>query len=154
MKRLFAAVVFSVLAAASLTVSAQRGRPDPATGIGAAGPTYPQRAAQTQGTVYFPERFDWQHRKPEEVGMDPALIAQAGKGSIAKENPGRKKRTPFLKGSLGREPFDTLIGPVKDRGGAAGVITRHGYVVAEWGDPRRADITNSVPQTFLTTVVG
>jgi CubicO group peptidase (beta-lactamase class C family) len=34
------------------------------------------------------------------------------------------------------------------------VITRHGYVVAEWGDPNRSDITNSVTKTFLTTVVG
>src|SRR5258705_7929955 len=62
--------------------------------------------------------------------------------------------TLLHKGSFAREPFDTLIGPVKDRGGAAGVITRHGYVVSEWGDPNRADITNSVTKTFLTTVIG
>src|SRR5436190_21221695 len=149
MKRLCAAVVFSVLAAASLTVSAQRGSaPDPRTGrIGTNGPTNPQRASQTQSSIYFPERFDWQHKRPEDVGMDAALIAEAVKVSIDKQNPGPKDMTLFLKGSFGREPFDTLIGPVKDRGGAAGVITRHGYVVAEWGDPNRADITNSVTKT-------
>ena len=52
------------------------------------------------------------------------------------------------------EPFDTPIGPMKERGPASGLITRHGYIVAEWGDPKRADITNSVTKTFLTTVVG
>src|SRR5204863_5188706 len=60
----------------------------------------------------------------------------------------------FLKASFGREPFDTLIGPIKDRGSATGLITRHGYIVAEWGDAKRVDITNSVTKTFLTTVVG
>ena len=57
--------------------------------------------------------------------------------------------------SFGRgEPFDTPIGPVKDRGPASGLITRHGYIVAEWGEPKRVDITNSVTKTFLTTVIG
>jgi CubicO group peptidase (beta-lactamase class C family) len=61
----------------------------------------------------------------------------------------------FLATTFGRnEPFDTPIGPVKPRGSANGLITRHGYVVAEWGDPRRVDMTFSVTKTFLTTVVG
>ena len=34
------------------------------------------------------------------------------------------------------------------------MISRNGYIVAEWGDPKRVDITNSVTKTFLTTVVG
>ena len=103
---------------------------------------------------YFPERFDWQHRKPQEVGMDPARIEEAVQASIAHENPGPKDMTLFLHGSFAKEPFNTIVGPVRDRGGASGVITRHGYVVAEWGDPKRVDITNSVTKTFLTTVVG
>ncbi|PYR41019.1 MAG: serine hydrolase [Acidobacteria bacterium] len=60
----------------------------------------------------------------------------------------------FLHNSFGKEPFSTIVGPIKDRGPASGLITRHGYIVAEWGDPKRADITNSVTKTFLTTVVG
>jgi CubicO group peptidase (beta-lactamase class C family) len=113
----------------------------------------PSRGGAT-AAAYFPERFDWQHKKPEEVGMDSAAINAAMKVSIDRENPAPKDMTLFLKGSFGKEPFDTLIGPVKDRGGAAGLITRHGYIVAEWGDPKRVDITNSVTKTFLTTVVG
>ena len=112
-------------------------------------------AAQTQTrAAYFPDRFDWQHRKPQEVGMDPARIEEAVQASIAHENPGPKDMTLFLHGSFAKEPFNTIVGPVRDRGGASGVITRHGYVVAEWGDPKRVDITNSVTKTFLTTVVG
>jgi len=116
--------------------------------------TAPAVPAAAAASPYFPERFDWQHRKPEEVGMDPSRISEAVQVSIARENPGPKDMTLFLHGSFGKEPYNTLIGPVKDRGGPSGVITRHGYIVAEWGDPKRADITNSVTKTFLTTVVG
>lgn len=103
---------------------------------------------------YFPERFNWQHKKPEEVGMDSVLVQQAVQAAIAADTPGPHDMTQFLKQSFGKEPFNDLVGFVKERGPASGLITRHGYIVAEWGDPNRTDITNSVTKTFLTTVVG
>jgi CubicO group peptidase (beta-lactamase class C family) len=33
-------------------------------------------------------------------------------------------------------------------------VVRRGYLVAEWGDPRRVDMTFSVTKSFLSTVVG
>src|SRR5207244_6245911 len=54
-------------------------------------PTFPRAAASSQtAPAYFPERFDWQHKKPEEVGMDAARIAEAVKVSIDRENPASK----------------------------------------------------------------
>ena len=38
--------------------------------------------AAPQRTLYFPERNDWQHKKPEEVGMDSARLDQAVKNII------------------------------------------------------------------------
>jgi beta-lactamase family protein len=118
--------------------------------------SYAPSAAQrsTSTSSYFPERFTWEHKKPEEVGMDAARVNEAVQVSIARENSGPKDMALFLNSSFGKEPFNTIIGPIKDRGGASGVITRHGFIVAEWGEPKRADITNSVTKTFLTTVVG
>jgi CubicO group peptidase (beta-lactamase class C family) len=114
--------------------------------------------AQTQRpaaqATYYPARFDWQHKTPDEVGMNPALVNEAVQLAIAADTPGPHDMTQFLTNSFGKEPFFSLIGPIKDRGPASGIITRHGYIVAEWGDPNRADITNSVTKTFLTTVVG
>ena len=43
---------------------------------------------------------------------------------------------------------------MKERGAANGLIVRHGYIVAEWGETSRADMTFSVTKTFLSTVVG
>ena len=89
-------------------------------------------------TLYFPERNDWQHKKPEEVGMDSARLDQAVKSAIANENPLTKDMAFYLATTFGaREPLDTPIGPIKDRGPANGIVTRHGYIVAvvRWINP-------------------
>jgi CubicO group peptidase (beta-lactamase class C family) len=112
-------------------------------------------SASTRSETYFPDRFDWQHKKPQEVGMDEARLDQAVKLAIADENPGPRNMATYLATTFGaNEPFDTPIGPVKDAGGPSGLVTRHGYVVAEWGNPERVDMTFSVTKTFLTTLVG
>jgi CubicO group peptidase (beta-lactamase class C family) len=108
-----------------------------------------------QAAVYFPDRFDWQHRKPDDAGMDAARVDEAVKFAIASETPGTRDLALSLATTFGRnEPFDTPIGPVKSRAPANGVIVRHGYIVAEWGEPKSIDMTFSVTKTFLTTVVG
>ena len=110
--------------------------------------------AAAQGP-YFPARFDWQHRKPQEVGMNAAALDAAVQFAIASETTSAKDLADNLATTFGaREPYDTPIGPVKPRGAANGLITRHGYIVAEWGDPGRVDMTFSVTKTFLSTVVG
>lgn len=74
--------------------------------------------------------------------------------AIAAETQAPKDMALSLANSFGKEPFAAIIGPIRDRGATSGVITRHGYIVAEWGDPKRVDMTNSVTKTSLTTVVG
>ena len=115
----------------------------------------PTQAARTAGPAYFPERFDWQHKKPEEVGFDSTRLAEAVKAAVAHESTQPRDLALMLAETFGRnEPFDTPIGPVKTRAAANGLITRHGYIVAEWGDTKSVDMTFSVTKTFLTTVVG
>jgi CubicO group peptidase (beta-lactamase class C family) len=104
--------------------------------------------------VYFPERFGWEHRTPAQVGMNPSLVDEAVQLAVANESAGSKVMQQYLVESYGREPFDTPIGPYKDRGPASGVLLRCGYIVAEWGEPKRVDMTFSVTKTFLTTTIG
>jgi len=111
--------------------------------------------ARAAGPTYFPERFDWQHKKPEDVGFDSTRLADAVKAAVAHESTQPRDLALMLAETFGRnEPFDTPIGPVKTRAAANGLITRHGYIVAEWGDTKSVDMTFSVTKTFLTTVVG
>jgi CubicO group peptidase (beta-lactamase class C family) len=156
MKRILLAVLFlivaSALASPSAMVEPQR------TGASSGSSKSPAAAAAPAAqaaAIYFPERFDWQHKKPEEVGMDSAKLDEAVKLAIADENPQTKDMKLYLATTFGaHEPFSTPIGPIKDRGPASGIIIRHGYIVAEWGDPQRVDMTHSVTKTFLTTVIG
>src|ERR1700704_5126582 len=82
-------------------------------------PALAQNRAQAP---YFPERFDWQHKTPDEVGMNGALVNEAVQIAIAADTPGPHDMTQFLTNSFGKEPGFSLVGPIKDRGPASGLI--------------------------------
>ncbi|GAB3642243.1 serine hydrolase [Spirosoma arcticum] len=57
--------------------------------------------------------------------------------------------------STQEEIFGKLLGPMPtSRAATNGIILRHGYIVAEWGDTQRADPTYSAAKSVLSTVVG
>lgn len=105
--------------------------------------------------VYFPEAgADWAQRQPAELGLDAQKLQAAVDFALANEYSGpRDLRMAILKG-FEREPYHEIIGPVKKRGGPAGMILKNGYVVAKWGDTRRVDMTFSVTKSYLSTVAG
>jgi CubicO group peptidase (beta-lactamase class C family) len=102
---------------------------------------------------YFPGAV-WDRKQPADVGMNPQLLKEAVDFAIASEvnNPRDLKLNHYR--SFGREPFGDAIGPIKDRGEPTGVIIRRGYIVAEWGEPLRVDMTHSVTKSFLSSTVG
>lgn len=51
-------------------------------------------------------------------------------------------------------PWSEVSGHVRTRGGAAGILTRGGRIVAEWGDPNRTDMTFSVAKSYLAVLAG
>ncbi len=112
------------------------------------------RPGRTTAAPYYPDRFAWEQRKPEQVGMDAAALDDAMQFATANENPATKDLAVDLATTFGREPFDTPIGPVQPRGALNGVIIRNGFIVGEWGQTSRVDMTFSVTKTFLSTVVG
>jgi len=125
-------------------------------GLGAVQPATQSRTpAAPTVAAYFPPRGDWERHKPEDVGMDSARLQEAVDFSIANENPATKDLKLDLELTFGmREPLFRVLGPTKTRGGMTGLVIRNGYVVSEWGDPARVDMTFSVTKTFLSTVVG
>ena len=104
---------------------------------------------------YFPEKNNWQTRAPKELGLDETKIQEAlefAKNHESKENPNLK--IAHYESAFGREPFGYPVGPMKIRGGATGLIIYKGYVVGQWGDPSRVDLTFSVAKSFLSTTAG
>jgi len=86
--------------------------------------------------------------------MDSAQLAQAIAFAVARESrqPRDLERAHYQ--SFGREPHGEAIGPFAARAAPSGIVVRHGYIVAEWGDPERVDMTFSVSKSFLSSVVG
>ena len=103
---------------------------------------------------YFPPPNEWQHRSPGSLGLDSSHLAEAIR--FAQDNEAKMPRDQELAQAMtfGREPHDEGVGPFADRGDPTGIIIYKGYIVAEWGEPLRADMTNSVTKSFLSVVVG
>lgn len=111
--------------------------------------------AQKSATIYYPPAGDaWERRTPQQMGMNPAKIQEAIDFAIAQEGTTPKNLEVAHYQSFGREPFGMGVGPFKERGAAAGMIVYKGYIVAEWGDVQRVDMTFSVTKSFLSSTVG
>ena len=102
---------------------------------------------------YFPGT-DWQHREPAQEGLDAARLKDAIDFAIASESKLPRDLSVAHYMTFGREPFGVAVGPFQERGAPTGVIVRHGYIVAEWGEPARVDMTFSVTKSFLSSVIG
>lgn len=103
---------------------------------------------------YFPESDKWERRTPQQVNIDAAKLKEAIDFAIANESKAPKNLELAHYQTFGREPFGEAVGPFAERGPATGIILRGGYIVAEWGDTRRVDMTFSVTKSFLSATVG
>jgi CubicO group peptidase (beta-lactamase class C family) len=116
----------------------------------------PRAARPGRGDAYYPPPGDsaWARRAPRDAGLDSARLADAIAFAVASESKAPRDLAEAHVRTFGREPFGDAAGPFAERGAPTGVVLRGGYVVAEWGDPRRVDMTFSVTKSFLSTVVG
>lgn len=103
---------------------------------------------------YTPPAGSWERRTPQQSKLDPAKLKEAIDFAIASESKAPRDLQLAHFQTFGREPYGEPIGQFKDRGDATGLIIRNGYIVAEWGDPSRVDMTFSVTKSFLSTTVG
>ncbi len=105
--------------------------------------------------TYFPEKNNWETKTPSALGMDEAKVKQAIEFAIAHESKeNRNLKIAHYESAFGREPFGYPVGPSKTRGPASGLIIYKGYVVGQWGEPERVDLTFSVAKSLLSTTAG
>ncbi|MFW5726296.1 MAG: serine hydrolase domain-containing protein [bacterium] len=113
-----------------------------------------QQPLLAQQAYYPPVGENWAERKPSELGLSAEQLQKAIDFAQANEYKGaRDLRIAILEG-FEREPYHKLAGPVRERGGPAGLILKNGYIVASWGDVERVDMTFSVTKSYLSTVAG
>jgi hypothetical protein len=94
--------------------------------------------------LYCPgELASWDQLIPAEAGFDPEALAAAVAFAMAHESSWpRSLYYPdgrYVGNVEWNEtgPWSEVVGPVRERGGPAGVILKGGRRVAEWGDTAR-----------------
>ena len=102
-----------------------------------------------QSSVYYPPAGEWEHKQPEEVGMDADLLAAAIEYATTQET------SQPMDFSDQEATFGGLLGPIPtERAHTNGLVIRHGYIVAEFGDTRAVDPTYSAAKSYLSTIAG
>lgn len=86
--------------------------------------------------------------------MNATLLDSAVRFALKNESKTSYNLREALLSSYKNEPDYKIAGPVQDRGKPAGMIIRNGYILAQWGDVDRVDMTFSTTKSYLSTVAG
>src|SRR3990172_4544861 len=108
--------------------------------------------------TYYPTRDYWETRPPAALGLEAAGLKAAIAYHSTHESAWRRDFLTESGRYLGvadePEAPDDVLGPVRPRGGPNGLIVRRGYVAAERGGTRRADMTFSAAKSYLAALAG
>ena len=101
--------------------------------------------AQKTGT-YFPPPGQWKTKSPVALAMNAAKLQEAVDYAQA-----HGSTWDFEKDQV--RTFGTPLGPLpKQRAATNGIILRHGYIVAQFGDTKASDPVYSIAKSFLSTL--
>ena len=103
---------------------------------------------QAGRTKYFPSAEKWQRKGPAEVGLAAARLKEAVEWAEA-----HGSKWDFEKDQV--RVFGRVLGLLPEKRAATnGIILRHGYIVAEFGDTRANDPVYSVAKIHFKEQIG
>ena len=104
-------------------------------------------------SLYLPAHGEWERRSAEPQGVNQQALDKAVQFALNNEI---KWPLDTSKGNVGQDApeWAAKLGPFKDRGGSAGIVVKGGYIIAEWGDVERVDLTFSATKSYLATLAG
>ena len=88
------------------------------------------------------------------MGFDGGALQAAVDWALEHETTMPRDPGRYLRDRFEGQPHQEIVGPTKERGGVNGILIKDGYIVAEWGDTGRPDMTFSVTKSYLSAVVG
>ena len=103
--------------------------------------------------LYLPPEGSWERKDASSLGMDQSILDSAVQ--FAKDNE-VEWPVDIEHARVGDDApeWAEKLGPFKDRGGPAGLVITDGYIVAEWGDIERVDLTFSATKSYVATMAG
>ena len=104
-------------------------------------------------TYFSTSNENWERRAPAELGIDPEKLQEAVQFAEVNEV---NWRVDISQQDIGEDAPELAarLGQFKPRGGGAGVVLKGGYIVAEWGDLARVDLTYSATKSYVATTAG
>ncbi len=120
----------------------------------ACAPASPPDGEAAEEAYVPPPDLAWETRRPAELGMDPERLQDAVDYTLAHETDLPEEPGPWLRERFAGIPHQEIVGPTKPRGEVNGIVLKDGYIVAEWGDTERVDMTFSVTKSYLSTTAG
>ena len=105
-------------------------------------------SAIAHAASFYPPAGKWPAKAPKELGLDPVKLQAAVEFAQFHDS-----GWDFAKDQV--RSFGTPLGPVPEkRAPTNGLIIRHGYIVAEFGDTSAVDPMYSAAKSFLSTIAG
>ena len=99
-----------------------------------------------QPATYFPPAGQWKSKTPAELGMDARKLQDAVDYAMS-----HGSTWDFEKDQV--RTFGTPLGPLPERRATTnGIILRHGYIVAQFGDTKASDPVYSIAKSFMSTL--
>lgn len=102
---------------------------------------------------YYPAKT-WEVKNPSAFNLNETEILDVVNFAKENEYSGATDLRIAIYEGFKREPFIDILGSTKHRGGPAGLIIKNGYIIAQWGDLNRVDMTFSVTKSYLSTTFG
>jgi hypothetical protein len=117
---------------------------------------------KTMSQSYVPEADGraWEQIAPVGAGLDAGKLKEAVAFAQANDSPWPRSlyhpdgRYVGIVEWNETGPWSEIVGPVRPRGGPAGVILKGGRCAAEWGEVTRTDMTFSVAKSYLAVLAG
>ena len=105
-------------------------------------------SSAADGQSYFPPAGSWKTSSPQAQGLDSAKLQLAVDYALAHGSTWDYARDQV-------RTFGPPLGPVPEtRASTNGIIIRHGYIVATFGNTKASDPVYSVAKSFLSTLAG
>ena len=107
--------------------------------------------------AYVPTPREWESKPPAELGLREDGLAAAIAYHRAHESAWPRDFITESDRYIGvaDEPADSeVLGPVRPRKDPNGLLLRGGYLVAEWGDTQRVDMSFSIAKSYLAVLAG
>lgn len=103
--------------------------------------------------LYYPDK-NWEVKSAKALKINNTLLDSAIRFAQNNENSVEVNLRIAILKAFAREPNFEILGLTKDRGEASGLIIKDGYIVGEWGNPNKVDMTFSVAKSYLSTIAG